>query len=153
MVIPCLFRYPGIDRKASHFTGIWYTDSYETVYYPVTSKISSAFQQRTSLWGDLSHRNCSLKINPLRRSDVGPFMFRIEIEDFNKYTFVHNKVSITIKGECYLLTILLSSSLLIIQVLTHKEVGLLRFICRRAIHGEIRNNSMGPEETGCTNRP
>ncbi|XP_017346385.2 sialoadhesin isoform X1 [Ictalurus punctatus] len=99
MVIPCLFRYPGVDRKASHFTGIWYTDSYEKVYYPVTSKISSAFQQRTSLWGDLSHRNCSLKINPLRRSDVGPFMFRIEIEDFNKYTFVHNKVSITIKAD------------------------------------------------------
>ncbi|KAB5550543.1 hypothetical protein PHYPO_G00054910 [Pangasianodon hypophthalmus] len=97
VVIPCLFRYPGADRKASHLIGIWYTDSNEKVYHSVTSKISSAFQQRTSIWGDLSHRNCSLRINPLLRSDGGPFTFRIEIEDFNKYSFTHNKVSITIK--------------------------------------------------------
>ncbi|TSN03404.1 Myelin-associated glycoprotein [Bagarius yarrelli] len=97
VVIPCLFRYPGADKQASHLTGIWYTESSETVYHSSTSKISSMFQQRTSLWGDLSHRNCSLKINPLRHSDGGPFTFRIEIEDFNKFTFVHSKVSITIK--------------------------------------------------------
>ncbi|XP_060754136.1 sialoadhesin-like isoform X2 [Neoarius graeffei] len=97
VVIPCLFRYPGADRKVSHLVGIWLMDSNEKVYHPVTSKISTAFQQRTSLWGDLSHHNCSLKIDPLRRSDNGPFTFRIEIEDFNKYSFIHNKVSITIK--------------------------------------------------------
>lgn len=101
VVIPCLFKYPGSYRKASHLTGIWFTDSNEKVYHTVTSKISSAFQQRTSLWGDLSHQNCSLKINPLLRNDHGPFTFRIEIEDFNKYSFIHNKVSITIKGKCY----------------------------------------------------
>ncbi|KAK3560890.1 hypothetical protein QTP86_022886 [Hemibagrus guttatus] len=97
VVIPCQFRYPGPTKQASHYTGIWYTESNEKVYHSTTSKISSAFQSRTSLIGDLSQRNCSLKINPLRHSDSGPFTFRIEIEDFNKYTFGHNKVSITIK--------------------------------------------------------
>lgn len=115
VVIPCLFRYPGADRKVSHLVGIWLMDSNEKVYHPVTSKISTAFQQRTSLWGDLSHHNCSLKIDPLRRSDSGPFTFRIEIEDFNKYSFIHNKVSITIKGECYsFLKNVLRSNLLIV---------------------------------------
>ncbi|XP_046718948.1 myelin-associated glycoprotein-like isoform X2 [Silurus meridionalis] len=97
VVIPCLFKYPGAERKTSHFKGIWYMNSYETVFHTETSKISSTFQQRTSLLGDLGHRNCSLKINPLRSSDSGPFTFRIEIEDFDKFTFGHNKVSVSIK--------------------------------------------------------
>lgn len=105
VVIPCMFRYPSAaDRKASHFTGIWFSGSNENIYHTVTSKISSTFQHRTSIWGDLSQRNCSLKINPLHRDDHGPFTFRIEIEDFNKYSFHQNKVSITIKGECYSVT-------------------------------------------------
>ncbi|KAI5625526.1 hypothetical protein C0J50_14740, partial [Silurus asotus] len=97
VVIPCLFKYPGAERKTSHFKGIWYTNSYETVFHTETSKISSTYQQRTSLLGDLGHRNCSLKINPLSSSDSGPFIFRIEIEDFDKFTFGHNKVSVVIK--------------------------------------------------------
>ncbi|KAM9468838.1 B-cell receptor CD22 isoform 1-T1 [Clarias gariepinus] len=97
VVIPCLYRYPGADRKASHITGIWLTNSNDKVFHSDSSKISSAYQQRTSLLGDLSHRNCSLRINPLRHSDRGPFMFRIEIEDFNKYSYSHSKVSVTIK--------------------------------------------------------
>ncbi|XP_076833232.1 B-cell receptor CD22 isoform X2 [Brachyhypopomus gauderio] len=97
VVIPCHFSYPGPIRKASDLTGIWITDSNEKVFHSVTSKISNVFQGRTSLTGDLSHRNCSLKINPLHHSDNGPFTFRIEIEDYGKYSFTQSKVFISIK--------------------------------------------------------
>ncbi|KAL7849087.1 hypothetical protein SRHO_G00207100 [Serrasalmus rhombeus] len=97
VVIPCLLSYPGPDRKASDLTGIWFTDSNEIVYHSSTTKISTNFQHRTSLLGELRHRNCSLKISPLQHTDSGPFTFRIEIEDFNKYSFTKNKVSITVK--------------------------------------------------------
>uniref|UniRef100_A0A3B4C815 Ig-like domain-containing protein n=1 Tax=Pygocentrus nattereri TaxID=42514 RepID=A0A3B4C815_PYGNA len=97
VVIPCLLSYPGPDRKASDLTGIWFTDSNEIVYHSSTTKISTNFQHRTSLLGELRHRNCSLKISPLQHTDSGPFTFRIEIEDFNKYSFAKNKVSITVK--------------------------------------------------------
>uniref|UniRef100_A0A4W4EWV6 Ig-like domain-containing protein n=1 Tax=Electrophorus electricus TaxID=8005 RepID=A0A4W4EWV6_ELEEL len=97
VVIPCHFNYPGPSKKASDFTGIWLTDFNEKVFHSVTSKISQMFQGRTSLTGDLSHRNCSLKINPLHHTDKGTFMFRIEIEDYNKYSFTQSKVSLLVK--------------------------------------------------------
>ncbi|XP_027003585.1 myelin-associated glycoprotein-like isoform X2 [Tachysurus fulvidraco] len=96
IVIPCLFSYPGAERKSSTFTGMWSTASNENVYHSTSSKISKTFEHRTSLLGELSHRNCSLKIDHLRHTDSGQLMFRIEIEHFDKYTFHESKVSITI---------------------------------------------------------
>lgn len=98
--IPCKFSYPAKGKKYTRFTGMWYTGNYEsTVYHTDTSKISEVFKGRTSLTGDLHQNTCSLKISSLRGSDTGPFMFRIEIEHLDKYTYVENKVSITVKGK------------------------------------------------------
>ncbi|XP_060744350.1 myelin-associated glycoprotein-like isoform X2 [Tachysurus vachellii] len=97
VVIPCLFNYPGTDRQASQFTGIWSTVSNENVYHSTASKISKTFEHRTSLLGNLNQRNCSLKIDHLRHADSGQLMFRVEIADFDKYSFHQSKVSITIK--------------------------------------------------------
>ncbi|XP_007232412.3 myelin-associated glycoprotein [Astyanax mexicanus] len=95
--ISCRFNYPGSDRKASDYKGIWLTDSNEKVFHSEASQISSTFLHRTSMLGDLHHRNCSLKINPLKNSDKGPFTFRIEIVGFNKYSFGNHKVTVTVK--------------------------------------------------------
>uniref|UniRef100_A0A8B9GMU8 Ig-like domain-containing protein n=1 Tax=Astyanax mexicanus TaxID=7994 RepID=A0A8B9GMU8_ASTMX len=95
--ISCRFNYPGSDRKASDYKGIWLTDSNEKVFHSEASQISSTFLHRTSMLGDLHHRNCSLKINPLKNSDKGPFTFRIEIQGFNKYSFGNHKVTVTVK--------------------------------------------------------
>ncbi|XP_039527102.1 sialic acid-binding Ig-like lectin 14 isoform X2 [Pimephales promelas] len=97
--IPCTFSYPANGKTNTRFTGIWYTDNYEsTVFHTDTSKISQAFKGRTSLTGDLHLNTCSLRISSLRNSDTGPFFFRIEIENLDKYTYSANKVSITVKG-------------------------------------------------------
>ncbi|XP_073719465.1 sialic acid-binding Ig-like lectin 14, partial [Misgurnus anguillicaudatus] len=65
--------------------------------HKVISKIISKFRGRTSLLGDLIHKNCTLKINPLNHSDAGSYIFRIEIKYFNKYSYMESKVSITVK--------------------------------------------------------
>ncbi|XP_065136002.1 myelin-associated glycoprotein-like [Paramisgurnus dabryanus] len=97
VVIPCKFNYPS-DRKSYYeFTGIWYTDKYDVIYHKETSKIISKFKGRTTLLGDLHHKNCTLKISSLNHSDGGSYMFRIEIKHFDKYSYKENKVSITVK--------------------------------------------------------
>nr|XP_055053159.1 myelin-associated glycoprotein-like [Misgurnus anguillicaudatus] len=99
VVIPCKFNYPS-DKKTYYqyqFTGIWYKDASDIIYHKETSKIISKFRGRTSLLGDLHHKNCTLKINSLNNSDGGLYMFRIEIKYFNKYSFMESKVSITVK--------------------------------------------------------
>ncbi|XP_065136678.1 myelin-associated glycoprotein-like [Paramisgurnus dabryanus] len=97
VVIPCKFNYPSNGKIHDEITGIWYTDKYGIIYHNETSEIISKFKDRTTLLGDLHHKNCTLQINSLRRSDGGSYMFRIEIKDLDKFTFLKNKVSITVK--------------------------------------------------------
>ncbi|XP_059389714.1 myelin-associated glycoprotein-like [Carassius carassius] len=97
VVIPCTFSYPADGKTYTEFTGVWYKGYYElTVYHTDTSKISAAFQGRTSLTGDLRQNDCSLKISSLSSSDAGSFMFRIEIKDLDKYTYGKNITSVTV---------------------------------------------------------
>ncbi|XP_077063943.1 myelin-associated glycoprotein [Siphateles boraxobius] len=96
--IPCTFSYPAKGKTYTRFTGVWTTGDYEPIiYHTDSSKITEAFKRRTNLTGDLHLNTCSLKISSLRNSDTGPFIFRIEIEDLDKYTYAAKKVSITVK--------------------------------------------------------
>uniref|UniRef100_A0A4W5RKD8 Ig-like domain-containing protein n=1 Tax=Hucho hucho TaxID=62062 RepID=A0A4W5RKD8_9TELE len=89
IVIPCSFNYPEPEKKPSKLTGIWFKDTHDTIYHPVSSNIIKDYRGRTELVGDLWQKNCSLRIDPLHLSDKGPFTFRIEMED-------HNKTAITV---------------------------------------------------------
>ncbi|XP_073719466.1 sialic acid-binding Ig-like lectin 14, partial [Misgurnus anguillicaudatus] len=96
VVIPCKFNYPSEGKTYNEFTGIWYKDG-SVIYHKETSEIIENFKSRSTLLGDLHHKNCTLKINSLQPSDTGPYMFRIEIKDSDKYSYKDNKVSITVK--------------------------------------------------------
>ncbi|XP_051535103.1 B-cell receptor CD22 [Myxocyprinus asiaticus] len=97
VVIPCTFSYPTDGKTHKQFTGIWFTENHDIIFHKETSKINQNFKDRTSLLGDLHNKNCTLKISSLHQSDTGPFMFRIEIKDFDMYTYKENKVSVTVK--------------------------------------------------------
>ncbi|XP_070993500.1 B-cell receptor CD22-like isoform X1 [Oncorhynchus clarkii lewisi] len=98
IVIPCSFNYPEPEKKPSKFTGIWFKGTHDTIYHPDSSNIIKDYRGRTELVGDLWQKNCSLRIDPLHRSDKGPFHFRVEIKDQNKYSYMHDTVSIAVSS-------------------------------------------------------
>ncbi|KAM4600966.1 sialic acid-binding Ig-like lectin 14 [Polymixia lowei] len=96
VVIPCSFDYPAPNTNNPEFTGMWTEETNHIIYHPDVSKVMQNYRNRAEIIGDLRRKNCSLKINPLRLSDTGPFHFRIEIKDYDKFSYKQNKVSITI---------------------------------------------------------
>ncbi|XP_067458002.1 myelin-associated glycoprotein-like isoform X3 [Thunnus thynnus] len=99
VVIPCSYNYPDPRKTVTQFTGIWQEDTNKLIYHPVASKIMQQYQGRTELVGDVRQKNCSLKIDPLQQSDRGPFHFRIEIGNYESFSYLQNKVSITMITE------------------------------------------------------
>ncbi|XP_067094223.1 sialic acid-binding Ig-like lectin 14 [Osmerus mordax] len=95
---PALFKYTEPEKKSSEVTGIWAKETHEKIYHPDRSSVLQDFKNRTQLVGHLQVKNCSLRIDPLHQSDTGPFHFRVEIKDYENYSYVHNTVSIDIKG-------------------------------------------------------
>ncbi|XP_060937103.1 sialoadhesin-like [Limanda limanda] len=95
VVIHCSYNYPDDEKKATQFTGIWTDATNHVVYHPVKSNIAQQYRDRTELLGDIEHKNCSLKIDPLQQSDQGPFVFRIEMANFDSASYRDHKVSIT----------------------------------------------------------
>lgn len=99
MVIPCSFDYPDPGKGVTGFTGIWTDESSNHVFHSLASKTAQQYHGRTELLGDIRQKSCSLKIDPLRRSDGEPLHFRIEIEGYDKYSYRDNKVSITMMSK------------------------------------------------------
>uniref|UniRef100_A0A8D3CEN8 B-cell receptor CD22 first Ig-like domain-containing protein n=1 Tax=Scophthalmus maximus TaxID=52904 RepID=A0A8D3CEN8_SCOMX len=99
VVIPCSFNYPDPGQTVTKFTGIWTEETSHIIYHPVQSKIVQQYRSRTELLGDITHKNCTLKIDPLQESDQGPFYFRVEIEDFNQFSYKEHSVSISMIEE------------------------------------------------------
>ncbi|XP_062421720.1 myelin-associated glycoprotein-like isoform X2 [Pungitius pungitius] len=99
VVIPCSFNYPDPEKEITAFSGIWYiAGGSSIIYHSDKSKMIEDYQSRTELLGDVSQKNCSLKIDPLKPSDGGPFVFRIEMEGYDKFLY-REKTSITMISE------------------------------------------------------
>ncbi len=99
VVIPCSFNYPEPENKVSKFSGMWLDQTNQFIYHPVESKIMQSYRNRTELQGDVKQRSCSLKIDSLQESDRGPFYFRIEMENYEKFSYKTKTVSITMISE------------------------------------------------------
>ncbi|KAI1886342.1 hypothetical protein AGOR_G00213010 [Albula goreensis] len=69
------------------------------IYHPDPVLIKEEFRGRTLLIGDLGKNNCSLRIDRLQKNDTGPFIFRILIENFDKYSYRNSMVFINVQGE------------------------------------------------------
>lgn len=99
VVIPCSFNYPEPENKVTKFTGIWTEQTGHIIYHPVQSKVMQQYRNRTELLGDLSKKDCSLKIDPILSSDTGTFHFRIEMEGYEKYSYKQSEVSISLTSK------------------------------------------------------
>ncbi|XP_035289341.1 myelin-associated glycoprotein-like isoform X6 [Anguilla anguilla] len=98
VVVPCKFNYPDREIKPTDLTGIWHTTNQDIyIYHPDSSKVMEEFRGRTNLIGDIARKDCSLRINHLKKKDNGPFIFRIEIRDFDKYSYKDKSVSIDVQ--------------------------------------------------------
>ncbi|XP_033182279.1 sialoadhesin-like [Anabas testudineus] len=95
VVIPCSYNYPESGKQITGYTGIWYKVIEDVIYHKDKNQIKQEFKGRTELVGDITQKNCSLKIDPLRQSDRGPFYFRIELGGYERYSYRNNEVSIT----------------------------------------------------------
>nr|XP_061789758.1 sialoadhesin-like [Nerophis lumbriciformis] len=94
VVIPCSFNYPDPQKDISEFTGVWLEEANHLIYHPIGSMTMQQYHGRTEMVGDIRQKNCSLKIDPLQQSDQGPFHFRIEMKDFEKFSYSDKTVSI-----------------------------------------------------------
>nr|XP_015830559.2 sialic acid-binding Ig-like lectin 7 isoform X1 [Nothobranchius furzeri] len=98
VVIPCTFSYPYPSKTPPVFTGIW-MDNNGIIFHPIESQIQQGYRSRTKLLGEVANKNCSLKIDPLQLNDNGPFYFRIEIKDYDQYSYRGHMVKITVMNE------------------------------------------------------
>lgn len=101
VVIPCSFNFPNPQKDLTVFTGKWMDSRNKLIYHSDNSEVMQEYQNRTKLLGDLSQKNCSLEIDPLKPHDHGPFHFRIEIPTLDSYSYNHNKVSISMMSKSF----------------------------------------------------
>ncbi|XP_072914973.1 myeloid cell surface antigen CD33-like [Hemitrygon akajei] len=89
--IPCKYTYP-LRLADKTRTAIW-INGQQRKLQPVAfhskdkGQVSSSFQHRTGLAGDLKDNDCSLIINNVTEADEGYYYFRIEFGSQNDYSF------------------------------------------------------------------
>ncbi|XP_041844838.1 sialic acid-binding Ig-like lectin 14 isoform X3 [Melanotaenia boesemani] len=109
VVIPCSYNYPDTKNTISEYIEIWWDQKGNIIFHSKEAKIHQRYQSRVKLVGDPRQKNCSLKIEPLKADDTGPFYFRIEIKGYDSYSFkdkvfismIHkpNPISFSVKEE------------------------------------------------------
>ncbi|XP_037308951.2 sialic acid-binding Ig-like lectin 5 [Pungitius pungitius] len=78
---------------------MWARAPHQFIYHPDKSKMIKDYQGRTQLLGDVRQKNCSLKIDPLKPSDGGPFFFRVEMTGHDNFSYRRQETSIEMISE------------------------------------------------------
>ncbi|KAM9378011.1 LOW QUALITY PROTEIN: sialoadhesin [Phaethornis superciliosus] len=89
LLIPCTLSYPPTIRATRGIVAIWYKD-YEgqktLVYHSGGENVDDRFSGRASLVGQPSARNCSLMLREVTPEDNGPYRFRFEIIEEDRWS-------------------------------------------------------------------
>uniref|UniRef100_A0A3B4XUH4 B-cell receptor CD22 first Ig-like domain-containing protein n=1 Tax=Seriola lalandi dorsalis TaxID=1841481 RepID=A0A3B4XUH4_SERLL len=98
VVIPCIYTYPKPNSNAilNRWRGFWRKGNKIVSTNLPKWKMTNEYKKRTQFLGDLKMRNCTVLLDGVRRTDVGPFYFRIEIPQYKSFSYTKNTVSIDV---------------------------------------------------------
>ncbi|XP_075608994.1 sialoadhesin isoform X1 [Balearica regulorum gibbericeps] len=89
VVVPCTLSYPADVTAGDGIVAIWYKDYENTkmlVYHTTAQEVDARFRGRTQLLGDPAARNCTLLLRGLTPEDSGPYRFRFEIVNGDRWS-------------------------------------------------------------------
>lgn len=101
VVIPCTYNYPKPNSKKplNRWRGFWKKG--DTIISTSLSswKLLPEYKKRTSFLGNLASHNCTMQLDDVRQTDVGPFYFRIEMPQYKSFSYRKHPVSIDVISE------------------------------------------------------
>lgn len=100
VMVPCTLSYPTDVTASDGIVAIWYKDydSQKTVvYHSAAQEVDARFKGRAQLLGDPAARNCTLLLQGVTPEDGGPYRFRFEIINGDRWSAARD-VMLSISG-------------------------------------------------------
>ncbi|XP_069653609.1 sialoadhesin [Haliaeetus albicilla] len=89
VVVPCTLSYPTDVTASDGIVAIWYKDydaQKTVVYHSAAQEVDARFKDRAQLLGDPAARNCTLLLLGVTPEDSGPYRFRFEIINGDRWS-------------------------------------------------------------------
>ncbi|XP_040978927.1 LOW QUALITY PROTEIN: sialoadhesin [Aquila chrysaetos chrysaetos] len=100
VVVPCTLSYPTDVTASDGIVAIWYKDydnQKTVVYHSAAQEVDARFKGRAQLLGDPAARNCTLLLQGVTPEDGGPYRFRFEIINGDRWSAARD-VMLSISG-------------------------------------------------------
>uniref|UniRef100_A0A672UGJ3 Sialic acid binding Ig like lectin 1 n=1 Tax=Strigops habroptila TaxID=2489341 RepID=A0A672UGJ3_STRHB len=98
VVIPCSLSFPDKVVADDGVVAIWYKDYNDQktlVFHSAAQEVDALFRGRAQLLGDPSARNCTLQLQRVTVGDSGPYRFRFEIVNGDRWSAAQDVVIAT----------------------------------------------------------
>ncbi|XP_074724307.1 sialoadhesin [Strix uralensis] len=95
VMIPCTLSYPDDVEASDGVVAIWYKDYQEQkllVYHSEAQEVDAHFRDRAQLLGDPAAGNCTLLLRGVTPEDSGPYRFRFEIVNGDRWSATEDVV-------------------------------------------------------------
>uniref|UniRef100_A0A3Q1I1S3 Ig-like domain-containing protein n=1 Tax=Anabas testudineus TaxID=64144 RepID=A0A3Q1I1S3_ANATE len=101
VVIPCTYNYPKPKSKKilNRWKGFWKKGNKIMSTNLRKWKLPKEYKRRTKFLGNLKWHNCTMMLDGIRKTDVGPFYFRIEMPQYKSFSYINNTVSLLVMSE------------------------------------------------------
>ncbi|XP_016530563.1 sialic acid-binding Ig-like lectin 14 isoform X1 [Poecilia formosa] len=96
VVIPCVYSCPKKRKTFNRFRAFWYRGHTIVASNFPELRLTREFHHRTRMAGSIESGNCTWQLYFVRKTDTGPFYFRIEIPQHKSFTFSNNKVTLDV---------------------------------------------------------
>ncbi|KAG9259584.1 sialic acid-binding Ig-like lectin 13 [Astyanax mexicanus] len=94
--VPCSFSYSGPRAPASKIRGLWFRGGALVCNSRQWEQVDALYVNRSRIVGSLERNECSLKIGLLGTGDAGSYMFRVEIDGQDRYSFKDQSVTLSV---------------------------------------------------------